>query len=71
MGFNSGFKGLSVNVSRGNMCTVLNLQGNMSISYNNILICVTSFTTRIIKILNVSALLATPYITSLLGPITS
>ena len=53
------------------MCTVLNLQGNMSISYNNFLICVTSFTTRIIKILNVSALLATPYIMSLLGPITS
>jgi hypothetical protein len=48
---------LSMNVSVGNMCTVFNLQGIMSISYNNILICVT--TSTIIKIQNVSALLAT------------
>jgi len=39
---------LGMNVSIGNMCTALKLQGVMSISYNNILICVTTFT--IIKI---------------------
>jgi len=58
-----------MSVSIGSMCTVLNLQGIMSISYNNILICVTTFT--ITKILNVSALLATPYIMSPHGPETS